>query len=390
MIEKILIVDDEENVLNGIKRSLRKTKGLHAAVGAAKALEIIDAEGPFAVVISDQQMPDIDGITFLKEVRERNPMAVRMMLSGNADQKTAVDAVKDAGIFRFLNKPCSIEDLSEAADSAINHFRLQKAEKDMLQDTLAGSVKMIVDIISMRDPESFARISRMREWGKRIAAKTSLPDAWKLDMALIVARFGEITLPDEVSIKISRHQKLNLAEQEAVFRTPEVARDLIKNIPKMEELSEIVYYQDKGFDGSGFPEETKSGTAIPLHARLIKILKDLSEHTDERRPTSLSFDRLKQNADLYDSRLVEIVRKCLSPKDGHAAQEKLMELSAMALEPGDIVAKDIYSTSGTLILSEHHELSDAAIQKIKQYVNLDKLEEPLSVRRQIEAEKPKA
>ena len=67
-----------------------------------------------------------------------------------------------------------------------------------------------------------------------------------------------------------------------------------------------------------------------------------------------------------------------------------MELSAMALEPGDIVAKDIYSTSGTLILSEHHELSDAAIQKIKQYVNLDKLEEPLSVLRQIEAEKPKA
>lgn len=385
MTEKILIVDDEENVLNGIKRSLRKIKGIHTANGAAQGLKTIDAEGPFAVVISDQQMPDIDGISFLKEVRERNPAAIRMMLTGNADQKTAVDAVKDAGIFRFLNKPCSNEDLSEAVESAISQFRLQKAERDMLQDTLAGSVKMIVDIISMRDPESFARISTMRKWGARIAAKTSLPDAWKLDMALIVARFGEITLPDEVSIKIARHQKLNLAEQDAVLRSPEVARDLIKNIPKMRELSEIVYYQDKGFDGSGFPDEDKSGTAIPLHARLIKILKDLAEHTDERRPTSVAFDRLAQNAELYDPRLLEIVRKCLSMKEDQAAQEKLLELNAMALEPGDIVAKDIYSTSGTLILSENHELSDAAIQKIKQYVKLKKLEEPLGVLRQIEA-----
>lgn len=386
MTDKVLIVDDEENVLNGIKRSLRKTKGLYTAVGAAKGLETFDAEGPFAVVISDQQMPDIDGITFLKEVRERNPMTVRMMLTGNADQKTAVDAVKDAGIFRFLNKPCSNEDLSEAVEAAIAQFRLQKAEKDMLKDTLAGCVKMVVDVISMRDPESFARISRMREWGARIASRTSLPDAWKLDMALIVAHVGEITLPDEVSLKLSNHQKLNLAEQDAVFRTPEVARNLIKDIPKMGDLSDIVYYQDKGYDGSGFPEEGKSGSEIPLQARLIKILKGLAEHSEERRPTAVSFDRLMQDAPLYDPKLVEIVRKCLAPKDGQAPQEKLIEVNAMALEPGDVVAKDIHSTSGTLILSEHHELSEAAIQKIKQYVKLKTLEEPLSVLRRTQTE----
>ena len=386
MVDKILIVDDEENVLNGIKRTLRKVKGLHTAVGAADGLELIKSQGPFAVVISDQQMPDMDGISFLKEVKEREPLAVRMMLTGNADQKTAVDAVKDAGIFRFLNKPCSNEDLSAAVEDAIAQHRLFKAEKDMLRETLAGSVKMIVDVISMRDPESFARITRMRDWANQIAERTNLPDAWKLDMALIVAHIGEITLPDEVSLKISRRQKLNLAEQDAVFRTPEVARDLIKNIPKMGELSEIVLYQDKGFDGSGFPEDDKEGSSIPLHARLIRILKDLSANTDDRVPDGATFDLLAQNPHLYDPKLFDIVRKCLEPKETGTTTEKLIEVSALALEPGDIVARDIHSTTGTLILSEHQALSEAAIQKIKQHVTLKQVEEPLLIRRTVEVE----
>jgi DNA-binding NtrC family response regulator len=93
-------VDDEVNILSGIARQQRKRFDIWTAVGGKKGLEVMKEEGPFAIVVADMNMPGMNGIEFLSEVRKCYPDTVRMMLTGNADQQTAVDAVNQGAIFR--------------------------------------------------------------------------------------------------------------------------------------------------------------------------------------------------------------------------------------------------------------------------------------------------
>src|SRR5437870_13752231 len=112
MSEKILFVDDDANILAALQRQLRKQFSIHTSTDASRALESFETSGPYAVIVSDMRMPGMDGVQFLSKVRQRAPDSVRIMLTGNADQQTAVDAVNEGAIFRFLTKPCSTEVLA--------------------------------------------------------------------------------------------------------------------------------------------------------------------------------------------------------------------------------------------------------------------------------------
>ena len=103
MNHKILFVDDEEELLHGFKRTLRKVFDIEVAVGPKKGLEILENNGPFSVVISDYQMPDMNGVEFLIKVKEKSPDTTRVILTGQADMQAAIDAINQGNIFRFLN-----------------------------------------------------------------------------------------------------------------------------------------------------------------------------------------------------------------------------------------------------------------------------------------------
>jgi DNA-binding NtrC family response regulator len=125
MAVKILLVDDEANVLSAFERKFRKHFDIHSALGAAEALEILDSSGPFAVVVSDLRMPGMDGIRFLGEVKNRAPDTVRIMLTGHATQPLTVSAVEQGHIFRVLAKPCPLVDLFKTIEDGIEVYQRQ-------------------------------------------------------------------------------------------------------------------------------------------------------------------------------------------------------------------------------------------------------------------------
>src|SRR5690349_13581587 len=148
MSEKILFVDDDPNLLAGVERNLRRQFALDTAPGGEAGLAKIASSGPYAVVVSDRQMPVMDGITFLSRVRERCPDTVRIMLTGNVDLEHAVRVVNEGNIFRFLIKPCPHETLYSTIQDALRQYRLINAEKELLNKTLSGSIKLLTDILS--------------------------------------------------------------------------------------------------------------------------------------------------------------------------------------------------------------------------------------------------
>ncbi len=128
-MEKILLVDDEPNVLDALKREFHKQFHLHTALGGQEALATLRISGPYAVVVSDCRMPSMDGIQLLSLVRKVAPNTVRMMLTGNNDMETAIEAVNKGEIFRFLTKPCPSDTFHAAIADGIKQYHLNCSKK---------------------------------------------------------------------------------------------------------------------------------------------------------------------------------------------------------------------------------------------------------------------
>lgn len=120
--EKILLVDDDPNILDGYRRSLSREFLLETAEGGQRALDLATESGPYAVVISDMRMPGMDGIQLLSRIKAVSPDTVRVMLTGNADMETAINAINEGSIFRFLNKPCSKEAMGKTLTAALVQY----------------------------------------------------------------------------------------------------------------------------------------------------------------------------------------------------------------------------------------------------------------------------
>jgi len=124
--EKILLVDDEPHVLEGYRRSLHKQFNLETASSAREALEKMQRQGPYAVVVADMRMPDMSGLELFERLREMFPETPRIMLTGDMEQKTVADAVNRGAVYRFLNKPCSTGDFAAMLLMALEHYREQR------------------------------------------------------------------------------------------------------------------------------------------------------------------------------------------------------------------------------------------------------------------------
>lgn len=127
----VLCVDDEENILNALRRLLRKEPyRILTARSAAEGLRILEDEHPW-VVISDQRMPEMDGVTFLKKVREINPEIIRITLTGYTDVETIKEAVNQGHIFKFLLKPWNDENLILEIRQAVNQYWLMISNREL-------------------------------------------------------------------------------------------------------------------------------------------------------------------------------------------------------------------------------------------------------------------
>jgi len=136
--DKILIVDDDPHILEGMRAVLINSFQVRTAHGPEQGLQVLRSSGPYAVVVSDLKMPGMSGIDFLARVREVSHQTVRVMLTGYADVETAVAAVNRGEVFRFHTKPCPTDVLRQTLSDALSKFR---TESLMHQDSLQGAAE---------------------------------------------------------------------------------------------------------------------------------------------------------------------------------------------------------------------------------------------------------
>jgi len=381
MAQKILLVDDDINLLSALRRNLRNKFDLLIANGPEKALEYFQGDTVIAVAVVDMRMPGMDGVELLQKVKESSPDTVRIMLTGNADQQTATDAINQGNIFRFFSKPCPAETLAEGIEAGLAQYKLITAERELLEHTLAGSVKVLVDILSMVDPIGFGHSDKIREWAYIVARHLKLKQPWRLGMAAMLSQLGNITIPPEIIVKKTENVDLTEEELEIIDEAPRSARDLIANIPRLKDVAEVVYLQNRGFDGSGFPEGGLKGKDIPKNARILKILIDLEAQTIGHFPTRSAFEVLSKQASLYDANLLSEIRKCLEHETTEVGKQAFEEVAipVSLLNKGYLLKSDLKLSNNHLILGSGVRLTNAHIQKIRAFSKMHKFQEPVTV-----------
>lgn len=384
---RILFVDDEPNVLSAIQRQLRRDFNLVMATSGAEAAQLSESHKDIAVVVCDMRMPGMDGVSTLEAVERTNPDMVRIMLTGNADQETAISAINRGKIFRFLNKPCGEEDLRRALHDALRQHQMVTAEKNLLNQTLTGSVRMLVDVLSLSVPEAFGRSARARNWVKPLAQHLKLTNRWEIEIAAMLAPIGLVAVPPEILEKAFAGRKpLTTAEQEMLDRAPETGRKLIAHIPRLKNVSEFVYLQDRCYAGTGFPSDGPTDTDIPMGARVIKVLKDLAALCADDTPTTEAISRLIGRKNDYDPDVLDAVRQLWGwGVDGRAAtvkpQSDKRAINLNAMLPNDLLLSPITFKSGKLLLSSGVRVTAAQIERLRNLRTLEPVCEPIEIQR---------
>ena len=375
MTQKVLFVDDEPNVLQSIRRSLRKQFDLDTAEGGEAALQKLGEDGGFAVIVSDMRMPGMNGVELLSAAKKRWPDIVRVMLTGNADQQTAVDAVNHGDVFRFLNKPCDADALAKTVSAAMRQHELITAEKVVLEKTLRGSIKALADVLSLANPEVFGRTTRYKSRISKLAGELGLDDVWQLESAAMLSQIGCVSLPGDLVLRKSQGEPLTDVEVAEFAAHASVGAELLTTIPRMDQVAEAIRYQEKNFDGTGYPEDAVKGEEIPVGARMLKIIADFDALESSSSDALQAIEAMRPQASRYDPVLFSAFEKTVTQASAMTA--KTVEISQ--LTDSMVLAEDVVTSENVLLIAKGQETTLSARRHLQQYRANGQIEDRIHV-----------
>lgn len=372
---KILLVDDEPNLLFSMQRQLRKRFTVLTAQSGEEALEIMKKKGPVAVIMSDMHMPGMDGVKLLAMIKDSYPETVRIMLTGDDGQGTAAQAVNTGHIFRFLTKPCSSAVLITTIAVAVRQYHLITSEKELLNKTVKDSITVMAEMLSLANAPAFSCGYRIKPLVKYIAQKLQLPNLWQYELAALMSQLGCITLPVEVLQKVHAGVELSEEEQKMYDNHPEVGSRLIQKISRLGTVAAIIKYQLYSFyntDEADLLEEE-----IGVGAGILKIAIDYDLLRQQDVDHGEAVKRMRGRKNIYSPEILKRL-ETYRPQKIHTV---ISNLSFKDVVPGMIAARDVLAKNGTLLIPKNQEITWTTIQGLANFEKQIGIVEPICVHR---------
>jgi response regulator RpfG family c-di-GMP phosphodiesterase len=358
---KILCVDDEPQVLEGMALHLGRTYQMVTATNGRSGLEALAKQGPFAAVLSDMRMPIMDGAAFLGQVRKLAPDTVRMLLTGHADLQAAIAAVNEGQLFRFLTKPCPPFQLVASFRAAVEQYELIISERVLLEQTLRGSIKALLDVMALTSPAAFGRTERIRTHVAELAEKRGLRGHWQVEVAAMVSQLGCMALPPETVEKVYYAQKLTDKEQAMVARMPAITEQILVNIPRLDGVRAILAGQRTGAPYSGEPANEKDPIGIGI--AILRIASDFEDLETQGFEPAAALDAMRGRKS-YDPDLLEAFA---ATRGATSKGADVRELPILALKPGMVIAEDVRTHAGILLVPRGYTVTSSFIERLKNY-----------------------
>ena len=402
----VLLVDDEESILNSLRRLLRSQPyDVVLATSGAQALEIM-ATRPIDLVMSDARMPGMDGATLLAEVHRLYPATSRILLTGYADLTTIIKAINDGQIHRYISKPWNDEELQLVLQQTLEHQRLERLARDQteqlkllnatLEKRVAARTAELQQTADMLDlaydelkrsyvtgTEVFSLLANLRlpkdkqtnraliELIRVYCAAQSMDEASTRDLTMAAALYniGKLSWTD--SMMVAPSDKLHSTDRGLYREYPGQSELLLMTLEPMKDAARIIRHHQERWDGTGFPDHLK-GDTIPPGSRLLKLAVDFIElqkglilerhlNSDE----ALLYIR-KYAGRLYDPALVEdFVQACATfLSDVTLGDPTVKVLTTRELEAGMVLARNLNADNGMLLLNAGKVLNLPLVDKL--------------------------
>jgi response regulator RpfG family c-di-GMP phosphodiesterase len=393
---RVLLVDDEPNVLSALRRSLRG-RGFEVVIANSgeEALAVMQRQ-PVDAIVSDMRMPGMSGAELLKASLTLAPDAVRVLLTGYADIGSAVQAVNEGEIFRYLAKPWDDTFLHQVLRDGLARKALER-ERDALvvltdqqnealrrlnagleeqvalrtlalKNDFTNTVRLLSSLIepraglTARCPRAVARHVRLVGPLLDITGD-ALND---LGFAALLQDVGKLALPDALVRRPL--ETLQSHERSRMLRHPLVGESSLMALQSLQGAGAVLRHVNENIDGSGTPGEAR-GDEIPLASRLLRVASDF-EHWLAGAIESIAltpeqaYRRLRQyRGTRYDARVVDAFLQAMDQPVQDPARKRL--LSSENLRPGLQLGQDLMSPSGALLLSQGERLDGEHIAHIR-------------------------
>lgn len=400
----VLCVDDEPNILAAIRRALRGSGyRVLSADGGQQALQLLAAE-TVHLIISDMRMPAMDGAQLLEQVRRQWPAITRILLTGQSDVGSTAAAINRGEIFRYISKPWNEDELLIAAREGLERQALlnEKArlerevarhndelgrlnaslEQQVLERTAQlssanaklgknylSSIKAFSNLIELRGGFTAGHSRRVAELARRIAIQMGLSavDAQAVFVAGLLHDIGHVGLSD--ALLACSVPRMTPEDRTHYEQHPVLGEQALMALEDMQPVATIVRSHHERHDGMGFPDGL-SGEAIPIGARILAVADtydDLQSGRLARAELAAADARMliRRGRDTqFDPSVVDAFEELQRTRE---APPSFVELSMAQLKPGMVLARDLRSGEGMVLLAADHVLSADLIQRIVAY-----------------------
>ncbi len=349
---KVLLIDDELSVLNGLVRNLRGAFTIVTLENPLQAEEVIKANPDIAVVVSDMRMSARSGVETLKAIADLRPDIIRVMLTGNADQETASQAINTGQIFRFLNKPCAPATLKQTIYDSLRQFDLDFAERELLTKTLGGSIRAITELMGLLYPEMLHQGAELRRVCSKIAAQIKIDNGWELEIAASLWPFSLVLRPESIRKKIELGRPLTKEEQGTMDTLPAMIAGVLTHIPRLQGVAQLL-------------KELHRPTTDSIR---VEILKQAIEFISLG-GTEIAISRMRANSSnkLTVTNLLEL---CLTKKPEQTTPQDAVTITINELIPGQILQAPVFAQDGRLLFAAPSMITASAIDRIKNFSTL--------------------
>lgn len=309
----ILAVDDEENNLSLLQRTLRSSYNILLASNGQEALKILESKGDeISLIVSDQKMPFMEGTELFKQISAKYPSIVKILLTGHSNVDILVDAINECHLFQYILKPFEPEQLCMIVESGIKKYELSTSRTQILQDLselFYKTIKSIAHALDAKDPYTHGHSLRVTLYSLALAKSLDLSDELleEIETTGLLHDIGKIAIPESILLKPG---KLTDEEYEVIKTHPELGERLVHGIEKLNLISNWLKSHHERYDGKGYPDGLK-GEQIPISSRIIAIADTYDAMTSSR----------SYRAALSHQQAIEEIRRCSGTQfDPHLAE----------------------------------------------------------------------
>jgi len=280
----VLAIDDEENNLSLIKRSLRNNYNILSATSGQEAFEILEKYGDtISLIVSDQKMPVMEGTEFFKRMSEKYPDIIKILITGQSNIDILVEAINECQLFQYILKPFDPDNLCMVVQSGIVKYEMAASKSKLvcdLSELFYKTIKSIAYALDAKDTYTHGHSMRVTLYSLLLAKKLNLSEDLmeEIETTGLLHDIGRIAIPEKILLKPG---KLTDEEYEIIKTHPELGERLVHSINKLKLVSNWLKSHHERYDGKGYPEGLV-GEEIPVSARIIALADTYDAMTTDR------------------------------------------------------------------------------------------------------------